>query len=365
MKKKVGLFYKKNGSFNNAVITIDKSIIEALDISKDSNEIIFTMKDNEIILKKGKIKKDEEKEVKDIHGDVVEYAKNSSINFSKVYKDKDYYVAKLNIPFSIVGILKISKDNNEVNITSGNGWVKIDRKERIGKVYTLKVNKGGIGKTFLTVQLAHGLAMQGKKVMVLTSDSQNNIIDFTLSEDKQENIELKKGLRSWVMTGKGDIIKLRKNFDFIPLESSVFTQRFLEKLPIFIEHLKREYDYVLIDSIPTMKIDTEFVKCSDKIIIPGFCDIPTLKGIINVIEEAGINKIKGIIINLYRNTVTQKEILNKLANILNETDIVFPVPIKETSIIESLVKKGKTVWESKAKSVIGAQNSLLDVILEM
>lgn len=363
MKKKVGLFYKKNGSFNNAVITIDKGIIRALDISKDDNEIIFTMGNGEILLKKGKSQ--DEKEIKDIHGDVTEYIKNTTINFSKVYKDKDYYVAKLNIPFSIVDTFKITKDNNEVNITTGDGWVKIDRKERIGKVYTLKVNKGGIGKTFLTVQLAHGLAMQGKRVMVLTSDSQNNIIDFTFPEEKQEVIELKKGLRSWVMTGKGDKIKLRKNLDFIPLESSLFTPKFLERLPVFIEHLKRDYDYVLIDSIPTMKIDTEFVKCSDKIIIPAFCDIPTLKGVINVIEEAGINKIKGIIINLYRNTVTQKEIMLKLKNILDQTDVVFPKPIKETSIIETLVKKGKTVWESRAKAVLDAQNSLLDIILEM
>lgn len=363
MKKKVGLFYKKNGSFNNAVITIDKTIIGALDISKDDNEIVFSMENGEILLTKGKAQ--DEKEVKDIHGDVTQYVKNTTINFSKVYKNKDYYVAKLNIPFSIVDTLKITKDSNEVNITTGDGWVKIDRKERIGKVYTLKVNKGGIGKTFLTVQLAHGLAMQGKRVMVLTSDSQNNIIDFTFPEEKQEAMELKKGLRSWVMTGKGDKIKLRKNLDFIPLESSLFTQKFLERLPVFIEHLKREYDYVLIDSIPTMKIDTEFVKCSDKIIIPAFCDIPTLKGVINVIEEAGINKIKGIIINLYRNTVTQKEIMLKLKAILEETDVVFPKPIKETSIIETLVKKGKTVWESRAKAVLDAQNSLLDIILEM
>lgn len=363
MKKKVGLFYKKNGSFNNAVLTIDKSIIDTLKISKEENKIIFSMKDRIITLTKGETK--EEKEIKDIHGNIEEFRKNGTINFSKVYKDKDYYVAKLNIPFGIVDTLKITKINNEVNITLKENEVLIDREEKVGKVYTLKVNKGGIGKTFLTVQIAHGLAMQGKKVIILTSDSQNNIIDFTIPEKKQEKLDLKKGLRSWVMSGKGDKIRLRKNLDFIPLESSVFTERFLEKLSVFIEHLKREYDYILIDSIPTMKIDTEFVKCSDKIIIPAFCDIPTLKGVVNVIEEAGIEKIQGIIVNLYRGTVTQKEILNSIKGMLKETDIVFPEPLKEISIIESLVKKGKTVWESKSKSIEEVQNSLLDIILEM
>lgn len=363
MKKKVGLFYKKNGSFNNAVLTVDKSIIEALNVSKEENEIVFSMENRIITLTKGRC--EEELEEKDIHGNLLKYRKNVNINFSKVYKDKDYYVAKLNIPFGVVDTLKITKESNDVTVTIGDKFVTIDREERVGKVYTLKVNKGGIGKTFLTVQLAHGLTMKGSKVMILTSDSQNNIIDFTIPEDKQERVELKKGLRSWVMTGKGDKINLRKNLDFIPLESSVFTERFLEKLPLFIEHLKREYDYVLIDSIPTMKIDTEFVKCSDKIIIPAFCDIPTLKGVINVIEEAGVEKIQAILVNLYRATVTQKDILNKLKMMLEDTDVVFPEPIKETSIIESLVKKGKTVWESKSKSVEEAQNSLLDIIMEM
>ena len=57
--------------------------------------------------------------------------------------------------------------------------------------------------------------------------------------------------------------------------------------------------------------------------------------------------------------------MNKLKNIIEETDVVFPNPIKETSIIETLVKKGKTVWESRAKTVEEAQNSLLDIIMEM
>ena len=57
--------------------------------------------------------------------------------------------------------------------------------------------------------------------------------------------------------------------------------------------------------------------------------------------------------------------MEKLNSMLKETDILFPEPIKETSLIESLVKKGKTIWESKAKSIEEAQNSLLDIIMEM
>ena len=41
MKKNVGLFYKKNGSFNNAVLTIDRSITEALDVNKEEDSFFY------------------------------------------------------------------------------------------------------------------------------------------------------------------------------------------------------------------------------------------------------------------------------------------------------------------------------------
>ena len=115
---------------------------------------------------------------------------------------------------------------------------------------TVKVNKGGVGKTFLSVQIGHGLALNQKKVLLLTSDSQNNILDYSF---KESNIpEFKDGLKSFVKGNKGDIIKLRKNLDFIPLENNKFSPQFLNELPSFLEKMKEEYDFVIVDSIPTM-----------------------------------------------------------------------------------------------------------------
>jgi chromosome partitioning protein len=363
MKKKIGIYYKQNGIFNNAVLTVEKQMIELLEISKQDNNIIIEFKDNTITLKKGIT--DKEIEINNLNGGIIELKKNIGVNFSKISKEKDYYVAKLNIPFSVVNTLKLTPTENEVDITLNekDKFITIKKVTKMGKMIAFKNNKGGVGKTFMTLQISHGLAMQGYKVIILTSDSQNNIIDFALKEEEIDKLELKKGLRSWVMHGKGEIITLRKNLDFIPLESSVFTDKFLERLPLFLQKLKEEYDYILVDSIPTMKIDTEFIKFADKIIIPTFCDMPTLKGMINVIEEAGIDKVHSIIVNLYRPTATQKEILNRMKNIVKDTDIIFPEPIKELSQIETLVKKGKTIWESKARVIEEAQTSLLDVIL--
>ncbi|MGL6119667.1 MAG: ParA family protein, partial [Fusobacteriaceae bacterium] len=216
----------------------------------------------------------------------------------------------------------------------------------IGKVYTIKVNKGGIGKSFLTVQIGAGLALDGNKVLLLTSDSQNNILDYTLSVEKVP--EFKHGFKKIVSNGKGTILTLRENLDFIPLEDSKFSNEFLKKVPACIEKLKQKYDYILIDSIPTMQLDSEFVQCSDKIIIPCYCDRVTVDGVLKVIDEAGAEKVHSIIVNRYRNTATQNQFLQILSETLENTDIFFPTPISEQASIEVLLGKGKTIWESRS-----------------
>lgn len=230
----------------------------------------------------------------------------------------------------------------------------------LAKILTFKVNKGGIGKTFLTVQTGAGLAKAGKKTLIITSDSQNNVLNYTFPFE--EKPLFKKGLKNFVKTGDGDLIRLRENLYYIPLEDNKFSSSFIKELPKFIKKVSQQYDFILIDSIPTMKLDNIFVKCSDKVIIPYFCDPVTLEGVLNVIDEVGANKIHAIVTNLYRNTETQKKFYNNLKTILKDTRILFPEPIKEFSAIESLLAKGKTIWESEQKDIRDVQDIFIDII---
>lgn len=362
MKKRIGIFYKKENPnvISSAVLNVDREMIEILGISIKENDIKFSFKDNKITIQKGSF----ENTIKSKDKNIIE--KNIKLNFTKVYKDKDYLITRLNIPSAVIKAMKLTSEDNEVEVIEVDDKIVIERsKKEMGKVFSIKVNKGGIGKTFLTVQLGYGLAMQDKRVLLLTSDSQNNILDYTLSDDEVDKIDFKKDLRYCVMNDKVETVKLRTNLYFIPTKSSLFTDRFLERLPEFIKKMQEEYDYILIDSIPTMKIDSTFVACSDKVIIPMFCDNPTLKGAINVIKETGVEKIHSIIVNKYRPTATQKGILKDIKEAIEGTDIVFPEPIKELSQVETLARKGKTIWESRAKILAAAQESLLDVILKL
>lgn len=393
MERKIVLTYKKNGNFNQAILTIDKKIIKTLNLSENEMGIYLSYSNNEITLKKRDNKRIE-KTIMDKNGDLKELSKNINFNISYSNKEKGYFNYKLTIPGPIVKAMKLDKDPNidirteedKIIITSlkykdYKNYIVEESEETIfreeiseynqgGKmnnIFTVKVNKGGIGKTFFTVQIGHGLALQGYKVLLITSDSQNNILHYTKSKKEIDKYDLSKGLRHAVLYGDNrDLyIKARKNLYFLPTESSVFSEAFEKKFDNFIRKKRKEYDYILIDSIPTMDIDKKFMECSDQLIIPTFCDYSTYEGTLNVIEEVGANKIHSIIINLFKNTKIQKKYYSEFEKSLSRTGIVFPKPIKELSLIENLIENGKTVWESGSKLLIDAQNSFADVIAKI
>lgn len=227
-----------------------------------------------------------------------------------------------------------------------------------GKIVTVKVNKGGVGKTFLTAQLGAGLAMIDKKVLIITSDSQNNILNYLYQGDR----EFKKGLKEDVKNGTGEIFHLRENLCFIPLENNKFGSQFIQELSGYLMKKREEYDFILIDSVPTMKIDDVFVHCSDKIIIPAFCDEVTIEGILNLVEHIDVNKISSIVINRYKNTETQNQYLERLKNAVEGTEILLADPIPQLSMIEKILDKKKSVWEYGNKDILKIQDILAEVI---
>lgn len=354
---KLMMKYRKDGKLsrlNSATISLNQAMINHL----GNISLSFFYQNKEIILNGNNESETYEKAK---NGKIIELKRNIKLQSGR----------KLDLPLGILDDLGVNLEKeNKVQIEFLEDHKlklklvslpveNLEKKEntKVGKIITIKVNKGGVGKTFITVQLGAYLALQDKKVLLLTSDSQNNIIDYCFGE----RIEFAGGLKEFVKSGTGDIIKLRKNLFFIPLESSTFGTQFLLKLPLFLEKLKNEYDYILIDSIPTMKIDSVFVKASDKIIIPTFCDRVTTEGVLNVVDETGVDKVLAVIINKYEDKKIQNLYKKELIEAIENTDILFPNPIPNTSEIEILLHKGKTIWESKAKKIEEIQSSFKEI----
>jgi chromosome partitioning protein len=384
INKNLALAFKKRNDkdiLNKAKLKFDKEMIKFFPLTSEDGDLIFSYENKTIELIKGT--SEQEIELKK-ENKIEKIVKNISLVWER--KRENYYLPFVSIPLGVVRDMGINRENkelsifftededkkfiikvkedssmNSVPIRLANGEVKEVEKryleeiefdksylkylKRNGTVVTVKVGKGGIGKTFITTQLAVGLAEYGLKVLVITSDPQNDIIGMCYPMG--EYPEYNGGLKKWVTEGNGDIVKLRRNVDFVPLEDNEFNKTFENKFHNFIENMKNKYDYILIDSMPMMSIDKVFHKEVDKVIVPLFADKFTVDGAVKAMLEIGLEKVSAVIFNFYKNTNKHKRNYEAVKSYIKETNILVPEPIKDLTYLEQITEDGKTIWDNK------------------
>ena len=221
----------------------------------------------------------------------------------------------------------------------------------MAEIILFKNNKGGVGKSLLCFWTAHILSTLSKtsddkknKVLILTSDSQNNIMQMAGAKSGYGD-----GLQGYIDGRGSDLIRLREGLFYVPLTSTgikrTFETRFLDVIEVF----KRQYDYILIDGSPVLKLDNIFLEVSDKVVIPTFLDNVTTKGMINLIKEVGVNKVALIVPNRVGRSKMEQKHLNKLKEKLERIGTTITDPIYQTTKIMKLTEKSKTIMETKSK----------------
>ncbi len=186
----------------------------------------------------------------------------------------------------------------------------------MGKIIAIANQKGGVAKTTTAVNLASCIAVFGKKVLLIDIDPQGNA-SSGLGIDK-ENVEyciydvLINGLPVESVICKGDIDGL----DVVPAtiqlagaEIELVTAISREiKLKKAIQNLKEKYDYIFIDSPPSLGLLTiNALTAADSIIIPIQCEYYALEGLgqlMNTIEliRKHLNpalEIEGVLLTMF------------------------------------------------------------------
>ena len=216
-------------------------------------------------------------------------------------------------------------------------------------IILVKNNKGGVGKTYITLQLAAYKALiKNKKILILTSDSQNDILKF--SGIKIDDTS-KFGLEDFIEGKSYKIKKLRENLFFLHLQGYKIKNSFDEAFQRAIKILKGEYDYIVIDGSPVMGLDNLFIEISDHIVIPTFLDSITTHSVLSMLKKVDLNKVKAVVPNRIGRTKLEKEYYDFLNQKLGVQGIHLSFPIPQISLISKLIDKETLLWESKAKKL--------------
>lgn len=179
-------------------------------------------------------------------------------------------------------------------------------------VITVFNQKGGVGKSTTVINLSSALALRGKRTLIIDMDPQGNstsglgvyefknmIYDFLIDE-KVDSI-YKTGF------SKLDIIPSNGEFAGVEIELAR-CEGWQFKLKKMLDKVKDNYDYVIIDSPPSLGILSMMsLVASDKILIPVQCEYYALEGVSQLMDTITLVKdnfnpnlnILGIVMSMY------------------------------------------------------------------
>lgn len=216
-------------------------------------------------------------------------------------------------------------------------------------VVLVKNNKGGVGKTWIALQLAGYKALiENEKTLILTSDSQNNILNYSGIKIQDVN---KKGLEDMLENKGYSLTQLRPNLFFLHLQGYKLGKNLDEKFKTKINELRKDFENIVIDGSPVLGLDEIFIEIADHIIIPTFLDSVTSQAILNMIKNTEISKIRAVVPNRVGRTAVEKKWYSFLKEKLVRTGIQLAVPIAQSSVILKFIEKGTLLWESRSQKV--------------
>lgn len=231
----------------------------------------------------------------------------------------------------------------------------------MGKIYMIGAMKGGVGKSVSVFNLAYSLQKRGKRVLAVDFDPQANLTTCFGAEDVDVAVGylMMAVIEDEELPEREEYIWERNGVDFIPssiqlsaVEAKLRLEMGTEKmLATILEPLKGDYDYILIDTSPSLgALNINAMAAADEVIVTVNPQLLAMMGLQDFLKS--VKKIKsrlneklnvaGILLTMCdARTILCKTITEQVAETFQGQIRIFESKIPNT------VKVGESVYYSE------------------